>query len=203
MKKILILILLAISVLGFAQETVNVGETWSVGLSKINSNFTESFAEIDTLTTKVEVFASMTTPIYTQMDSADVWYKLNGVYTNTVLNGFTADSTGITLSNGDQLVFAGAMVGGYSDDTAIIRLGFAKNAEISPTGSIDDSFMLSGSGGGVEVSEQAALEGFGNVRNWWLGELESGDKITIMIKSSVAGARFTPEGGNAFLFDVK
>lgn len=143
------------------------------------------------------VFGYMATANTTTMTLADRWYILQGEFNNTIIEGFTADATGITYTGSGGYFESEYMTGGYSDKIAIIRIGIVKNGTFV-SGLLDEGEnILAGSGGLDECSTLAGASGFGNPRGLWAGELENGDKITIVIRSSEASTIWTPDGGSA------
>lgn len=210
MKKILngLLIVLLVANISFAarESALTVKTTLSdddlVRIVEATSNESKSTSVL-TLSNYFEgtiserVFAYMATPNVTTMTLPDRWYILQSVFTNTILEQFTADETGITYIGSGGKFESEYMTGGYANKIAIIRIAIVKNGVFTGTLLDVGQSILQGSGGLDECSTLAGASGFGNPRGLWAGTLSENDKITIVIRSSEANTVWTPDGGSA------
>ena len=120
-----------------AEADIDTLETQAVAfdasIDSLRSRVTVNEAYIDTLTTKVGVYATLDTTYATEIDTANVFQLVEGAFTNNPSWGFTADSTGITLTetNGCHC-FLIYFIACYSVDRggATISFGIWKNDEI-------------------------------------------------------------------------
>lgn len=161
-------------------------------------------ADIDTLTAQVEGSNKATVFGYSMPDTkvftlADTWYKLEGTFTNEIVNNFSAGTTGIVFDGeGSQDLEAEYMIGGIADDDCIIKIALVKNGTFDgTTGALTAGSVLPGSGGGAEAVVIAGSKGFVNARAFWAGELTNGDEITIVYSCDEAGTTFVPDGSSA------
>lgn len=143
------------------------------------------------------VFGYLTTAADTVMTDANEWFVLNGVFVNSVLEGFTADETGITYIGSGSTFEAEYMTGGQASATANISIALVKNGVYNECGMLTSGSILPGSDGLDECTTVSSASGFGNPRGLWAGELATNDKITIVIRSNLDSITWTPQTANA------
>ena len=195
MKKILIIFMLVLMTLGFAQTELENGQAWGAQRQAINANFDELYE-------KVLVYAYIDTPAVTYLDTADVWYKLESSFNNDIVFNFTVAEDGITMTADTCYVFVKAMTGGNADKSCTLTLGIWKNCTFAEDGRKLTGTQISGCNGAVELTLVATATGFANPRADCIGLSHTNDKYSILVKASVDDVEWTPIGGHASIFKI-
>lgn len=156
--------------------------------------------------TPMKVFAYLSTPSNTIASIANRWYVFKGVFTNTFNDNFTLSSDGI-IANISGYVEISWMMGGVSDKAGDIKIGIVRNGTFTVDGnsmSILDSAenILPGSGGKMFADTVGAVNGEINPRCCWAGYINSNDKFTLVISSTVNTTTIVPDGASASLHSI-
>jgi len=147
------------------------------------------------------VFAYMVTPAPTVMVKVDTWYKLQGVFTNSILEGFEIGTEGIKYIGAGSIFKSDYMTGGNLSGAAVVKIGIVKNATFDhTTNEMLTGIVFPGSGGLDECTTMASASGFGNPRGFYSGALVTDDEIVVVIQSNSANKTWTPIGASIHRF---
>lgn len=136
-------------------------------------------------------FAYLNVAADTVLTDADEWYLLSGAFTNTIAKGFSAAADGITYDNGTKTFLVHFTLSGQSDKTARICIGIVKDATFDVNGKLATGTFLDGSRGSVQTDVIGSSDGCFQLISIWPGEIESGDRLTLVLQSNIAATTVT------------
>ena len=138
-----------------------------------------ALGNLDISLEKANVFGYLNTATPTETTLADTYYTIEGTFTNPILDLFTADATGITYIGTETKTFKVIISVSALSDTSntTVNIGVAKNGVVE-TGCSSDRLLKLTSDIGAWMC-QCELT------------LETGDLVTLKVKSDKAGAEIT------------
>lgn len=128
------------------------------------------------------VYAYITTPVATTTTVAGTYYKLEGTFNNSVIEGFAIE-TDILTYKGDPGNFIIMYAGTFSSNTVqtVVTLGLFKNGT-----------LVTGTGRDVLIKLTDDLP---EIAAFTVVNLQEGDTLQLRIKSDQAGAQITAQQG--------
>lgn len=148
---------------------------------------------------KESVYAYLTASEGTTITDADSWYRLEGIFSNTISDGFTADANGITYNGNGNRFEVEFNLCGQTDKTARICTAMVLNAVFDVNGKMTSGTLLNGSIGSAQSDVIGATDGYINCHSLWAGSIATGERLSLVIQSNVAGTTVTSNSASASL----
>lgn len=145
------------------------------------------------------VYAYLTTATNTVITDADSWYRLEGPFSNTVLEGFTADESGITYIGSGNYFEVEFQLCGQADKTARICTAIVLGAEFDVNGKMTGGTVLDGSIGSAQSDTVGSTDGYINTHSLWSGLVATGNRLSLVVQSNVAATTVTSNSASASL----